>query len=351
MYVPGHLARLTGVLAASSSILFGACTFDPPAKGSAVTGSSTGHAGASGNSGAGGSTSVSGAGGGLVGSGTGGTAVTGGGPGIQVPIPPGYTNADIGAYMLGDPISAAGGAMTIDSPNTRCYQLVGIVRDFKGFNEAGGHPDFEHYSGGPQTPGLVSNVLGSDRKPVYSSMCELASVPIGTTTTACPYGPQTTTKADFDQWYRTTDGVNLAYKLNFIFEPNGNTSTFNAQLFFPLDGKGFGLSGIGEDGKMHDFGFTTELHTTFFYNGGETFTFTGDDDLWVFVNGKLALDLGGLHPAVTGTVDMDAMAAQLGITKGKSYNLELFNAERHTRGSHFRFDTNFGFASCGTIIP
>jgi fibro-slime domain-containing protein len=348
MPIPLRLMRLAFFLATSVTAI-SACTFNPAPRVDTPTGNGTGAAGQTGAGGAGRLSGTAGSASNLTG--TGGTAVTtGGGTGNQVPIPAGYTNADVGAYMLGDPIGAAGGTTVVVSPNTGCYQIVGVVRDFKGFNEAGGHPDFEHYTGNAQTTGLVAATLGTDRKPVYASKCESANPNLDPT--ACPYGPETTSKMYFDEWYRTTDGVNLAYKVNFIFEPNGpNSTTFESKLFFPLDGKGFGLSGMGEDGKMHDFGFTTELHTKFAYNGGEQFTFTGDDDLWVFVNGKLALDLGGLHPQVSGMVDMDMMASQLGITRGKSYDLELFHAERHTNASHFRVDTNFVFVSCGTIIP
>jgi fibro-slime domain-containing protein len=70
----------------------------------------------------------------------------------------------------------------------------------------------------------------------------------------------------------------------------------------------------------------------------------------VFVNGKLALDLGGLHAEVTGTIDLDQAAASLGIAPGKVYAMDLFHAERHTDASRFRVDTNFSFVDCGKVI-
>ncbi len=269
-----------------------------------------------------------------------------GGSGVRPPPITDFTMTDVGGWKLGQPITAQGVTDTGLS-GTDCGIVVGIVRDFKGKNEMGGHPDFESYGGsnGP-TLNLVASTLGSDGKPVYASQCEGPG-----TSAACPWGPETSGKANFDQWYRFTDGVNKPYLLYFLFKAAGNVATFNSQHFFPVDNAGWGSLAYGDDFKQHNFGFTTELHTKFKYAGGETFQFEGDDDLWVFINGKLVIDLGGLHPPAKSKVDLDASAATLGITKGNVYLLELFHAERHTTASHFRVDTTLTFVDCGIIPP
>lgn len=283
-------------------------------------------------------------------------------------LPAGFTQTDIGGFKLGGKVVEGGGGSFGGSmggsagvggaggsgggANGDCGNvLLGVVRDFKGADEAGGHPDFETAKiyGGDVTLDLVSAALGLDKKPVYTSKCEIANPgPMAT----CPFGAQTTTQANFDQWYRDTPAVNEAYTVSIYLAPRmGGVFTFQSLAYFPVDGAGFMGSAKADDGMQHNFGFTTELHTQFLYSGGETFNFQGDDDVWVFINGKLAVDLGGLHPMQTRNVALDASAAALGIVKGTIYSLDLFHAERHTTASTFRIDTNLSFTDCGTVIP
>ena len=204
--------------------------------------------------------------------------------------------------------------------------LTGRLRDF-----TTAHPDFEYVIA--NDPGLVAIDLGGDGKPVY------AGPPGGTVST---HGP-----AFFDQWYRDDPSVNTPLPLTITLSDDGNgIFTYDNSEFFPLDGLGF-----GDQGLDHNFHFTFELHTKFLYHGGETFRFVGDDDLFAFINGKLVIDLGGVHGAETGDVDLDASAGALGITVGQAYRLDVFFAERHTTQSEFRIDTTLEFVDCGSSVP
>ena len=289
------------------------------------------------------------------GAGTGAGASTGsGGGGTSDPtgpymLPPDYTKATLGGWRLGAPVdpNATGGAgASAGGATGGCgTSILGVVRDFKGKNEPSGHPDFEAFSGSGASKGIVATALGSDQKPVYTAMGAFIDP---------KNGQQTTTKANFDQWYRATTDVNKPYLIYFYFQPNNGVLTFQSNAFFPLDGAGWGNSCTEADAtcpkQAHNFGFTTEVHTQFAYKGGETFSFTGDDDLWVFINHNLAIDLGGLHPQASDKITLDASATKLGIKVGGTYDLDLFHAERHTDASNFRVDTNLSFTNCGTVV-
>jgi fibro-slime domain-containing protein len=269
-------------------------------------------------------------------------------------LPPGFTKTEVGGYLLGAAIANgvdAGGFGGGGTGNDNCGNiLLGVVRDFKGRNEPGGHPDFEGpLFGNDITPGLVATTIDVDQKPLYASQCEEGHPSPAPT---CPFGAETTTKANFNQWYRYTPNVNQPYLLNMYFAPLGNgLFRFQSLFFYPVDNAGWGNSGTADDGKQHNFSFTTELHTRFAYKGGETFQFDGDDDVWVFINGKLAVDLGGLHPKGSRIVNLDASAQVLAIQTGSAYSLDLFHAERHTPQSTFRIDTNLAFTNCGILPP
>jgi fibro-slime domain-containing protein len=195
--------------------------------------------------------------------------------------------------------------------------LTGTVRDF---NDT--HPDFEGTIG--VDPGIVQSMLGADGKPVYAGLAG---------------NPTTTGQANFDQWYRDVAGVNLSAPLTITLDnaitPDPNVFTFLDSDFFPIDGQLF-----GNQGRSHNYQFTYELHSEFTYTGGETFILTGDDDLWLFINDQLVVDLGGVHGPLSGSVSLDSVAASIGISTGNAYDFDLFFGERHTTQSNFRIDTS-----------
>ena len=201
-------------------------------------------------------------------------------------------------------------------------ELRAVVRDFRSGVKDGQpiHPDFEGKVA--IDPGIVGPQLGPDMKPVYAG---------GTQGT-------TTTRENFDQWYRDVAGININFEKSIPLTPDPARAGFwvyDSDAFYPLGND----EGWGNQYLDHNQDFTTEIHVSFPYKGGETFTFRGDDDLFLYVNGRLAIDLGGVHDALMGTVDLDARAGELRLEIGKMYQMDIFHAERHCCQSTFHLET------------
>lgn len=254
-----------------------------------------------------------------------------------------------------------------------CGQVIrAIFRDF-----SADHPDFERVNlGWGPLQGCLDDELGADKKPRMSDIWGNKQVVDSACQESCPNGgdlgvarlvstdgwsdnwansakdptqytippPMFESASTFNDWYNDVEGTNIRVeKWLSLEEESEGVFVFDSKAFFPVEkDEGFKAeSGQNdESGTNHNFLFTTEVHLKFPYEGGERFTFRGDDDLWIFVNDRLALDLGGLHWPFEGTIDFDRLAGQLGITPGNKYDMDIFHAERHTKASNFRIETN-----------
>jgi fibro-slime domain-containing protein len=228
------------------------------------------------------------------------------------------------------------------------YLMAATVRDF-----SKGHPDFDFGSltGASVQKGMVEPSIGTDRKPIRSSKAPLP--PVTFDRFAGWWRTDSTNADETLRSYESCVDIPMSKASDGLWEYDSYRDSPD-HGFWPVEGP---ANRFGETsptcyvkpppdssiwvmgGLMRNGNFCMESHASFIYRPGQNFTFYGDDDLWVFINDKLVVDLGGVHLPKSDSVDLDSLS----LTAGMEYKWDFFYCDRQPCGSALRFKTSIYF--------
>ncbi len=140
--------------------------------------------------------------------------------------------------------------------------------------------------------------------------------------------------ASFETWFQDTPGLNMESQARLLFQQQpGEALTFSSDDFRPIDGQLLG-AGTWEPNRN----FTIEMDSEFTYTpcSGQFFEFSGDGDAYVYIDGKLVMELAGNNTGMKQYVDFD----RLGLDPAQPHTLQFFYAQRSCSPSKFNVRTN-----------
>lgn len=160
--------------------------------------------------------------------------------------------------------------------------------------------------------------------------------------------------SDITHWFTAVDGKSKNYSgvIKLAHKAEGAVFSYSNETFYPIDEVKFSENdSVNGDGHNHLFTMDFAVPFTVLASGSEKFEITADDDTFVFVGNELAVDMGGIHDATTGRIEItengEVYSSILGeetafsgitVNQGESAIIRIFHADRNSSESVMKME-------------